>query len=219
MERLLMTRKNWMWISLLAGLLAAPLAHAFEEGRHYYEVPFPQAVETGKQIEVREIFWYGCPHCYKLEPLLDRWVKKGLPKNAAFRRLPGIREGWVEHARLYFALDKLRIVNLHHTAIFDAIHKEGLALDNEDQMARFLAKRGVDEKKFRQAWKSFSVRYQLERALQYNRDAAIAGVPSFVVDGRYVTSVHLAGGEEQVFKLLEELVARAARERQKRPKK
>jgi len=209
-----------MGLGLLAGLLAIPAVHAFEEGRHYYEVPFPQAVDTGRQIEVREVFWYGCPYCYKLEPALNQWLKKGLPKNAAFRRMPGIREGWVQHARLYYTLDKLRIVGKHHSAIFDAIHKDGIALDSEDQAARYLAKRGVDEKKFRQTWNSFGVRYALERALQYNREAAIAGVPSFVVDGRYVTSVTLAdNSEEQLFKVLEHLVALAARERQKRQKK
>jgi thiol:disulfide interchange protein DsbA len=208
---------RWIWIGLLAALLVAPAVPAAEEGRHYYEVPFPQAPETGAQIEVREIFWYGCPACNRLEPGLNAWLKKGLPKNAAFRRTPGMREGWVQHARLYYTLEKLGIVEQHHSAVFDAIHKDGLTLDSVDRAADFLARRGVDAKKFRSTWESFDVRFRLERALQYNRETGVGGVPSFVIDGRYVTSVGLAGGDDKIFPLLEELVARAARERQKAP--
>ncbi len=207
--------QRWKWIGLLAALLAGTAAYAAEEGRHYYEVPFPQKPETGSQIEVREVFWYGCPACNRLEPALQAWVQKGLPKNAAFRRTPGMREGWVQHARLYYTLEKLGVVEKHHGAVFDAIHKEGLTLDAVDGAAAFLARRGVDAKKFRAAWDSYNVRYKLELALQYNRETGVGGVPSFVVDGRYVTSVGLAGGEDKIFPLLEELVARAARERQK----
>ena len=211
-------KQRWVWMGLLAGLLAMPAASAFEEGRHYYEVPFRQAVETGSRIEVREVFWYGCPACNHIEPALNAWLQKGLPRNAAFRRTPGMREGWVQHARLYYTLEKLGVVDKHHSAVFDAIHKEGQTLDSEDRAADFLVRRGVDAKKFRQAWGSFTVRFKLESALQYNREAGVGGVPSFVVDGRYVTSVGLAGGEDKIFPLLEHLVARAARERSQRPK-
>lgn len=211
--------QRWKWIGLLAVLLAGSAAHAAEEGKHYYEVPFPQKPETGRQIEVREIFWYGCPACNSLEPALNAWLKKGLPANAAFRRTPGMREGWVQHARLYYTLEKLGIVEKHHGAVFDAIHKEGMTLDNVDSAAEFLARRGVDANKFRKTWDSYAVRYKLELALQYNRETGVGGVPSFVVDGRYVTSVGLAKGEDKIFKVLEELVALAARERQKSPPK
>ncbi len=213
------SKRRWVWTGLLAGLLAMPAAAAFEEGRHYYEVPFPQTPETGRQIEVREIFWYGCPACNRLEPALNAWLKKGLPKNAAFRRTPGVLEGWVSHARLYYTLEKLGVVELHHGAVFDAIHKEGQTLDSADSAAGFLGRRGVDAKKFRAAWDSYNVRYKLELAQQYYREAGVGSVPSFVVDGRYVTNVRLAGGEDQIFPLLEHLVARAARERQKPPPK
>ena len=43
-----------------------------------YELLEP-AVPTGSadKIEVVEIFWYGCPHCYSLEPYLEKWLETG----------------------------------------------------------------------------------------------------------------------------------------------
>src|SRR3990170_7019068 len=102
--------KRFLGGCLMTLFLLSGLAHAgFEEGRHYMVLPFPVAVETGNKIEVREIFWYGCPHCYVLEPGLSQWVKK-LPANTQFVRTPGTASPrWAIHGQAYYTFDALGI--------------------------------------------------------------------------------------------------------------
>jgi protein dithiol oxidoreductase (disulfide-forming) len=188
----------------------------FEEGKHYYEVSFNQPVETGDKIEVREFFWYGCPHCYDLEPVLTRWLKR-LPANAGFVRTPGVAPRWLIHAQAYYALDSLGAAEKLHAAFFDAMHKQKRKLPDEAALMQFVAEHGVDSKQFQQAFNSFGVRLKLERAKRLNQDLGIASVPSFVVDGKYLTSPSMAGGEREVLEVMSYLIQKAARERRRKP--
>lgn len=196
-------------------LPAAARAAAIEEGRHYQELPFPQAVETGAKIEVREFFWYGCPHCYSLEPVLSRWLKK-LPKNAQFVRTPGTAPRWMTHAQAFYAFESLGVTAKVHEVFFGAVHEKRRALDNENAIADFIAEQGLSAKDFRQVFNSFGVSLRVERAKKLNQDLNIASVPTFVVDGRYLTSPGAAGGDEQMLKVLDFLIAKSARERPRR---
>jgi thiol:disulfide interchange protein DsbA len=80
----------------------------------------PQPVATGDQVEVIEFFWYGCPYCLELQPLLQVWLRRR-PADTAFRRIPAIRrEGWAPHARIYHALAALGEVERLHQKVYDA---------------------------------------------------------------------------------------------------
>ncbi len=205
----------------LAMLMLFPvLARAeFTEGRQYMQVPFPTPVETGNRIEVREIFWYGCSHCYVLEPGLTRWLKQ-LPANAQFVRTPATASPrWAIHAQAYYAFEALGAMEKLHGVFFKAVQEQPGALNDEKGIADFVARHGIDRKKFTEAFNSFGVRLKLEKAKQVNQDLNINSVPTLVVDGKYLTSAAMAGGEEALFKLLDQLIGKAAKERNKKAAK
>ncbi len=204
---------------LMALFLLPGLAHAgFEEGRHYTVLPFPAAVETGDKIEVREFFWYGCPHCYVLEPALANWLKK-IPANAQFVRTPGTAPRWIIHGQAYYAFEAMGVMEKLHAPFFKAVQDKPGAFNDEKAIADFAASQGVDRKKFGESFNSFGVRLKLEKAKQLNQDLNISSVPAMVVDGKYMTTAAMAGGEGQMLKLLDDLIGKAAKERKKKPVK
>lgn len=209
------TRSMTLATALFA-LLLTPLTGLAEytEGVEYIEVP-PQPVETGAKIEVREFFWYGCPHCYHLEPVLARWRKTLSPK-AEFVRTPAIfRENWAVHARAYFAFQALGVSGKLDTAMFRAIHEQNRPLDTEASLTAFAVEQGLDEKRFSDAYRSFSMQNSLKQVTKLQSVYSLNSVPTLVVDGRYITSPSLARGQEEVAKVLDFLVDKAIKERKK----
>jgi thiol:disulfide interchange protein DsbA len=176
--------------NLLAVLLvsiAAPLA-AQQPGLppDVQELPTPVATDAKGKVEVVEFFWYGCPHCYTLEPMLEKWVKEQ-PKDVEFRRVPAtFNEQWAAAGRVYYALESLSLVERLHKPLFDAIHKDGLRVTNPQALAQWLEKNGVDAKKFADAEKSFAVESKLKRARALLEQARIDGVPALLINGKYI---------------------------------
>lgn len=206
------------WLLMALFLLAGPARAGFEEGRHYMVLPFPAAVETGDKIEVREFFWYGCPHCYVLEPALANWLKK-MPANAQFVRTPGTAPRWMIHGQAYYTFEAMGALDKLHGAFFKAVQEQPGAFNDEKAITDFAASQGVDRKKFGEAFNSFGVRLKLEKAKQLNQDLNISSVPAIVVDGKYLTTAAMAGGEGPMLKLLDDLIDKAATERKKKPAK
>lgn len=203
-------------LALLAGMFLMSGAMAFDpavEGTDYTHLSRPLAVETGKQIEVVEFFWYRCPHCNQLEPGLEAWAKK-LPKDARLRQVPAVfNPNWLPAAKLFYALDQLGLLNRLHGKVFDAYHKDKLDLDNEAQLLAWMKKQGVDETRFKAAYGSFSVQTRAMKGAQAARDAGITGVPALLVDGKYLTSISMTFTEERLFEVLDQLIQRARSER------
>lgn len=185
-----------------------------EENVHYREVPFAQPVETGDRIEVREFFWYGCPHCYHLEPALNSWLKR-LPANVQFVRTPGVAPSWLVHAQAYYAFESLGVVDRVHEPFFSAVQTDRGAYNTPEAIAKFVARHGVDAKRFQDAYASFAVRLKLERAKRQNMEFGVQSVPTIAVDGKYLTSSTMAGGEEAVMKVVDFLIEKAAKERKR----
>jgi thiol:disulfide interchange protein DsbA len=209
---------NTMWKTamLLVIVAISPVLHGadFRAGEDYEELAFPQAVETGYKVEVREFFWYGCPHCYAIEPGLTYWLKS-LPENARFIRTPGTYRPWQFLGQVYYTLEALGLEKKLHKSIFDAIHKDHRKLNNLDQVIKFVGEHGVSRSSFVQAYNSFGVRLKMKRAIQLNAEFDVRSVPNFVVDGKYRTSPSLAKSEERTMKVLDFLIKKAARERKK----
>lgn len=197
----------------LALLLIPPsLLVAQDKGRGYVALKAPQPVETGDRIEVREFFWYGCPHCYSIEPVIEQWLKRK-PGNVELVRTPATAPRWLVHAQAYYAFAALGATERTHSALFRAIHEQKRRLDNEQALTEFAAEQGIDPAKFRQTFNSFGVRTRVERAKQANAAYQVTSVPMFAVDGKYVTSASMTGGEAGLLATLDQLVQRAARER------
>ena len=208
-------------IFIMLFFLALPTSQAaqpeqWKEGAHYNEIPFPPNVETGKNIEVREYFWYGCPHCFNLEPTIKEWLKQK-PAGTEFVRSPAILgPSWQIHAVAYFSYEALGIVDKMHQPTFDAIHKYKRALVSIDDLADLVAEHGVDREKFVKATKSFGVRVKLQHQKQLDQEAGIRSVPAIVIDGKYRTGEDLAGSRENLVKVINYLVRKAQQERKTR---
>ncbi|TCV82213.1 thiol:disulfide interchange protein DsbA/DsbL [Sulfurirhabdus autotrophica] len=199
-------------ITLFIGLQGLLVQAAPTQGKEYTLVNPPQATETGKNIEVLEIFWYGCPHCFDLEPSLSTWVKK-LPSDVTFRRMPAIfRDDWALSAKTFYAMDALGVVDKLNADVFNAIHVDGVDLKNENTLFDWMSKHGVDRKKFADAYSSFSVQSKVLRAKQLTREYGISGVPAIIVDGKYMTAPSMTGGHQGLFPVIDSLIARARTE-------
>jgi len=183
----------------------------------YEPVVPPMATSTGEQIEVIELFWYGCPHCYRLEPYIERWLEHK-PDNVAYVRIPAIfpnRPVWENHARAFYTAEVLGVIDTIHRPLFDALHALRRKLNDEDALAVFFAEMGVDEAEFRKTYRSFAVDGKVRRAKDLTRRYGINGVPSLIVDGRYRSGPALAGTYARTMPVIDALVQKAAAERAK----
>ena len=207
-------------ISLLSMLcfFAPPIvmAEEYSEGVEYVEYKRPFSVSTGDKIEVKEIFWYGCPHCYNLEYPLNKWRKEAMPANASFVRMPGIfSDKWIPHARAYYAFESLGQTEKLHHALMQEIHAKKNRLMTKDKIADFIATQGIERKAFLDAYNSFSVDSLSRQAAIMTKRYGITGVPSLVIDGRYLVSTNMAGGTKEVFKVIDYLIKKATELRKK----
>jgi thiol:disulfide interchange protein DsbA len=191
----------------LAGALAHGPARAQAVEKTFRVIEPPQPVDNPKRIEVIEFFWYGCPHCYDLQPALNAWLKRK-PADVEFRHAPAVfRESWIPHTQLYHALEAMNLVDKVHAEVFRAIHEHKLELMELAQIQKWIAKFGVDPKQFADVFLSFGVKARTQRSIQMTRSYGIQGTPSLVVHGRYITSPAAAQGHERAMAVVDQLVA------------
>jgi len=191
----------------IVALIAAPLIALAQANPQYTELKPPQPVDTGgKKIEVVEFFWYGCPHCYNLEPQLEAWVKK-LPPDVVFRRVPAVfNERWGHDAAIFYTFEALGVLERLHRPFFDAIHRDHLRTDSQEAMTQWLSRNGVDPKKFFDTMKSFGVQSKTKRAIQLTTAYKIDGTPAMAVQGRYTVSAEQGGSREGMLDTVSYLV-------------
>ena len=172
----------------VAALLLATSALAGHEGaaEDYTMVNPPQPTSSGTKIEVLEFFFYGCSHCFKLHPLISEWEKK-LPKDVALVYVPTIfNPAWEPMARTYYALESIGQLKQLHDELFNAWNVNNIDLTDEAKITDFVAKHGVDRKKFSDAYNAFAMQGKLMRSKQMASAYGIRGTPTVTVDGKYV---------------------------------
>jgi thiol:disulfide interchange protein DsbA len=171
--------------SVVAFLALAPLAARAQRDAPYVELNPPRQVESANKIEVLEFFWYGCIHCYNLEPKIETWLKK-LPQDVEFRRVPAvINDRWAHDAAIFYAFEAMGLLDKLHRPFFDAIHRDRLRSDNWQALSAWLQQQGVEPKKFEATVKSFGVQSKTKRAVRLTTDYKIDGTPAMAVHGRY----------------------------------
>jgi thiol:disulfide interchange protein DsbA len=181
----------------------------FKEGQHYQKIvpAQPTGVAAGK-VEVAEVFWYGCAHCFSLDPALESWRAKGKPAYVEFTRIPAMWNDITRmHARVFYTAELLGKLDQLHSLIFREIHVSGNQLNTLDKIAAFFQQHGVNKEEFTKAFSSFAVESKLQRADMLNRRYRINSVPTVVVNGKYSTDMSTSGGESQLFGVIEELAA------------
>lgn len=192
-------KKMLLSLMLLAGLSSGAVwAGSPQMGEQFDQVAQPISTDQPAKIEVMEIFWYGCPHCYHMEQPLEAWVKK-LPSDVYFKRMPALpNASWAPMAKAYFAMQELGVLDKLHSQLFDAIHKSK-ALNPADEAAAidWITKQGgLDKIKVEKAFKSFATNMQMNKAMQVFRASGATGVPSLIIDGKYITGSSMAGGND-----------------------
>ena len=201
-----------VWLLCLTLLTFAALADTekpFTEGIHYQRLIQQAPTPVGdKAVEVVELFWYGCPHCYTFEPYINEWLKTK-PEAVEFIRLPAaLNPGWVVHARTYYALEQMGELERMHPLLFLAIHEQGRRLRDIRSIARFVGQQGVEEAAFLKAYQSPGVEDRYRWSVQRTKQFGINGVPALVINGKYLTSARMAGGYGKMLEVVDYLVAK-----------
>jgi len=190
----------------MAAIALAPAFYSLvagaQRGGQFMELNPPQPVESTNKIEVLEFFWYGCIHCYNLEPKIDTWLKT-LPKDVEFRRVPAVfNDRWAHDAAIFYTFEAMGLLDKLHRPFFDAIHRDRLRSDNMQALNAWLEKQGVDPKKFEATVKSFGVQSKTKRAIRMTSGYQIDGTPAMAVHGRYTV-----GASDGMLEIVNNLVA------------
>lgn len=196
--------------------LAAPAQSPPVAGRDYHELNPPRPVSTGERIEVIEFFYYGCPVCYEAQPHIAKWVLKAGP-DIALVRVPAVfTDSSESFARTFYTLGAMNQIARLHWPLYDNHHFDGKQLNVEANVVDWVGGNGVDAARFKEVWHSAQTTAQVEAAKKSLATYDISGVPTFVVDGRYVTSARLSGSVPNMMRVVDQLVARARQERGKK---
>ncbi|NOQ36914.1 MAG: thioredoxin domain-containing protein [Methylococcaceae bacterium] len=182
------------------------LLHAEEKG--YDTLSPPQPVKNPAKVEVIEFFWYGCPHCYNLEPYLNKWLENK-PANVEFIRQPAaFSKVWADHAKAYYVAETLGVVDKLHGDLFEVIQKDPQkSLRTDEQLLAFFTAKGVDKAKVEEAIGSFMVDTKVRQAKVTPARYGLTGVPALIVNGKYKITGRLAGSHENMITVLEKLIA------------
>lgn len=208
--------------------LAAALAFLFSAGaaaaqaiagKDYRLINPPQPTDNGKQVEVIEFFWYGCPHCSSLQPSLKAWLKKK-PADVEFKRVPAVfQDSWVPLTKAYYTIEAMGLLDKLHHEVFSAIHEQKVRLQDTKVLFDWAAKQGVDRQKFIDTYNSFAVQSRAQRSVDMTRNYDIPGTPALAVDGRYLTAPSMTLNPdnsinyERFFRVVDEMVALARKNR------
>lgn len=186
--------------------VVAPLGALAQPKFNYGELKPTQPVDSAGKIEVLEFFWYGCIHCYNLQPVVEPWAKK-LPADVQYRRVPAVfNERWAHDASIFYTLESMGLLEKLHRPLFDAIHKDRLRTDSREAFGQWLQKNGVDMKKFEDTMKSFGVQSRTRRATQQTIAYKIDGTPAMAVHGRYTVTADQGGSREGILATVDYLV-------------
>ncbi len=213
-------------VAVLGGLLSfAAVAQHYVEGEHYLRLDNPLRTDNPDKIEVAEVFWYGCPHCYSFESVIEPW-KAAAPDDVNFVGVPamwqepagfngGKRTNVMElHARAYYTAKALGVLDKLHAPMFEALHQNHNALNSEAAIAALFADHGVDKEKFAKTFNSFPIINQTLLAYSHIRGYRVTGTPEIVVDGTYRISGRTAGSNVEMLKVVDFLVEKIRAEKQ-----
>jgi thiol:disulfide interchange protein DsbA len=198
-------------MSLLVGTSAS--AASLDDIKGMFEpVTPPVATKSSDKVEVVEVFWYRCPHCYRLQPTMIQY-EKTKPDYVEFIRMPAVlSERWKPAAKAFYTAVALDALEKIHGPMFAAIHQERKPMQTDEEVKELFVSHGVDGAEFDKRWKSFGVDSQVRRATKKAADYGITGVPTIIINGRYRTGPRLTGSAEATLEVIQALVE-AERER------
>jgi thiol:disulfide interchange protein DsbA len=203
---------GWLSVALLVALAGAAQGQVPARDKDYKLITPPQRPENPKKIEVIEFFSYACPHCAEFEAPLEDWLKRK-PKDVEFKLVPVVfRENWKPLAKLYYTLETMGLVDQYHDKVFDAIHKQGQDLFDDQAIIKWAGQQGIDAAKFAQVYDSFGIDAKVRGAMTMGRDYGVQFTPSLAVNGKYYTGPSMVTGPgggmdlQRFFGVLDQLI-------------
>lgn len=200
-----------LWVALvLCGYgqlaLAETTEDRFREGSQYQRVDPPLPLTEQKdRIEVVEMFFYACPHCYELESKMQRWLKD--KPYIDFHRVPAIvGPTWADQARAFYMMKEFGKFDQMHEALFEAIHKDGMQVYNEYSVIEFFVSQGVDRQKALALYLSPETAASVNEARVRTVKYGLRGVPAVIVNGKYKTAPYFVRNQEEMLEVLDSLV-------------
>ncbi len=204
----------YLTLSLIGALAGAHAARAEPiDPTGKYELvtpPQPTEVPAGK-IEVVDLFWYGCPHCWRILPYVERYARN-LPDDVVLRHLPAVfRKSWEAHARAFYTAEILGVTEAIHRPLFEAIHEQRRSLDSREKLRAFFVAHGVSASDFDKTYDSFAVETMLRKSMVMQQRYGVRGTPTLIVNGKYRVTASSAGGYAEALKVVAALVDKERR--------
>lgn len=197
-----------LMLLVLALFSGTSLAEDFIEGTDYVKLEQPGPTDDASTIEVREFFWFGCPHCFALEANLEKWIANP-PAGAKFVRTPpALNDSWTPHSHAYYVAEAMGKSQEITVALFDAIHVKHESLRSEDDLARWFTRFGITEEEFHKMYNSFTVRTQVRKGKTLAGAYRLTGVPCIVVNGKYKVELQKAKSPARMMEIVTFLVAK-----------
>ena len=198
-----MFKIKYLFLATFIILITSPNVFA----QKYVQISTEKQQES-KSIIIYEFFWYGCPHCYNLEPTMER-IEADLDKDTKIVKLPvALRDSWIPHAKLYYALQQMGKIDEVHNLIFEEIHLEDNRLNTEQQMVDFLGKHDIDTNKFMEKYNSFGTEARIKKASNLAKKYQINSVPTIIVNGKYLTSGSYVSSYDELYSVINLLIER-----------
>ena len=196
--------KNIIYSSLFLLVISVSAASEFRLGRDYGSLSNPLPVKQDGVVDVVEVFWYGCGHCFNLAPVVSKWAKQQ-DSSVNYQKMP-VTWGPVHqlHAKLFYTIEALGVGDTAHSAVFTAMHKEGNFLASEGAILKFLEKLGMDRSETIKYMNSFSVRQKVKRATELSKQFKVTATPMIFIDGRY--RIEAKGGHSKMLKVVDHLI-------------
>jgi len=207
--------KLWLMPIVLLTLCVSQLSFAaelWEKGRHYKELPYPVETADPSKIEVLEVFWYGCPHCYEFNnEYLPKWEEE-LADDVSFRLMPATFPGWEVHAKAFYVAEFLGVHEKMHQFLFDKIVTEPRKYKEVADFKPLFLEKGIKSEDFEKVLevggfrKISKIDEAIKKASDKVKSLRISGVPALIINGKYKVGVRDAGGMQNMLKITNYLV-------------
>ncbi len=187
-------------------------AEELTAGKDYGVVSPPVPAAGEGKVQVVELFWYGCPHCYHFDPVLDDWLENK-PANVEFVRIPAVFNNprWKLHAQAFYTAEVLEITNRFHKRFFAAVQEKRQRMASKDEIRNFFEQLDVNAETFNDTFDSFAVEAKVRRAADLSRKYGIGGVPALIVNGKYRIEADMAKSYQHMNQIMNELIARESK--------
>ena len=197
-------KKNIL-VTVVMLLFFVNLTYAENDSQKYVQISNSPQTEHDK-IVIYEFFWYGCPHCFNIEPTIEK-IESNLNQDTVLIKLPlALRESWVNHAKAFFSMQQMNIDNNLHSKIFEEIHINGNRLDTKSSLVDFIDSQGFDGSSFSKNFDSFGTEIRIKKANKLARQYQITSVPTIIVNGKYLTSGSFVSDYDELYDVVNFLV-------------